>query len=113
MSLFRTSLQDFLIAEGLPTNITDDDQLWSHFLVHYSGVISDCPVRVEPIEKKSKLKSVKSVTVIGSIVGAVYIESREEIPALRWVIENATGDDVTISTLIRPIVAEANTAQTS
>jgi hypothetical protein len=45
LSRFRRELGAYLTQQGLDSSIADDDQKWVNFLVYYTRVIEDCPLR--------------------------------------------------------------------
>jgi hypothetical protein len=63
LSKFRTQLESFLDASGIDSSLTRDKSRWTEFLIQYTGVIEDCPLRCladPPLERIDEV----SVTVV-------------------------------------------------
>lgn len=45
MSNFRNELDAYLRSQQLDPSIPNDNDKWAKFLMHYAGVIEDCPLR--------------------------------------------------------------------
>jgi len=46
LSKFRAQLESFLDGCGLQSDLARDNSRWTEFLIQYSGVIEDCPLRL-------------------------------------------------------------------
>ncbi len=45
MSTFRNELDAYLRSQQLDPSIPNDNDKWDKFLMHFAGVIEDCPLR--------------------------------------------------------------------
>lgn len=59
MSNFRNELGAYLRSQQLDPSIPNDNDKWAMFLMHYAGVIEDCPLRCV----SQRLKYVDEVTL--------------------------------------------------
>jgi hypothetical protein len=60
LDTLKSQLQDFLKANGLPTDLTDDGERWMDFVKHYAGVIEDGSLSFRA--DNQGLKYVKQIT---------------------------------------------------
>jgi hypothetical protein len=70
LDTFRDQLREFFVAEGLPTDLTDDGDRWNEFVRNYAGVIEDGSLVCHA--RNHTLRHVKQVTFTkgGDKVGA-------------------------------------------
>ena len=62
LDTLRYQLRDFCLANGIRTDLTDDDTRWNEFVRHYAGVIEDGSLEIRA--QNHGQKHVKQVTFI-------------------------------------------------
>jgi hypothetical protein len=66
---FKVALKDFLLSEGIPTEICDEESKWSQFIAAYSGVIEDGSLKYKadaPLKFISEVKFTKGRAISNS-----------------------------------------------
>jgi len=61
LDAFRSQLRDFLRANGIRSDVTDDDAHWNDFVRHYAGVIEDGSLALSP-KHQGIVKHVRELT---------------------------------------------------